>query len=238
MQASAGYIIPGEGYLPGIRELCDEFGFLWIDDEIQAGMGRSGKLWACEHEGVAPDMIVVSKGLASGLPISAVVATDEIAASWGPGAHVATFAATPLAAAAANATLDVMEREDLVVRAAEIGAYFAERLRELQERHPILGWIDARGLFIGLEFVRDRATKEPAVEEATWILDHCVREGLLFEKGGYLYNRFQLIPPLTIDRDEIDRAVDILDGGMTMAEERARIPGTNGYHIRRAAKTE
>jgi 4-aminobutyrate aminotransferase len=226
MQASAGYIIPGGGYLRGIRELCDEFGFLWIDDEIQAGMGRSGKLWACEHEGVDPDMIVVSKGLASGLPISAVITTDQIAASWGPGAHVATFAATPLAAAAANATLDVIEGENLVARAAETGAYFAERLGELQERHPILGWIDARGLFVGLEFVRDRETKEPAAEEATWMLDHCIREGLLFEKGGYLYNRFQLIPPLTIDRDEIDRAVNILDSGMTMAEERARIPAT------------
>src|SRR5438132_501907 len=111
MQASAGYIIPGEGYLRGLRELCNEFGFLLIDDEIQAGMGRTGRLWACEHEDVVPDMIVVSKGMSSGLPISAVVAADEIAASWGPGAHVRTFAATPLPAAAANATLYAIESE-------------------------------------------------------------------------------------------------------------------------------
>jgi 4-aminobutyrate aminotransferase-like enzyme len=156
MQASAGYIIPGEGYLSGIRELCDEFGFLLIDDEIQAGMGRTGRFWACEHEQVVPDMILVSKGLASGLPVSAVIADDQVAASWGPGAHVGTFTATALACAAANATLDVYESEQLVKRAADLGGYFAEQLAALQERHPILGWIDARGLFVGLEFARDQ----------------------------------------------------------------------------------
>ena len=223
MQASAGYIIPGEGYLRGLRELCNEFGFLLIDDEIQAGMGRTGRLWACEWDGVAPDLMAVSKGLASGLPISAVVGSDEVLSSWGPGAHVATFAATPLAAAAANATLYAIESEGVVEHAAETGAYFRERLEELHERHPILGWIDARGLFLGLEFVRDRKTKEPAAEEAGWMLDYCVREGLLFEKGGYLYNRFQLIPALTIERELVDRAVEILDGAMAEAEKRAGI---------------
>jgi 4-aminobutyrate aminotransferase len=225
MQASAGYIIPGDGYLRGIRDMCDEFGFLLIDDEIQAGMGRTGRMWACEHEDVVPDMIVVSKGLASGLPISAVIAADEVAASWGPGAHVATFAATPLAAAAANATLDLYESERLVQRAADLGDYFRSHLEELQQRHPILGWIDSHGLFVGLEFVVDRATKEPAAEEAGWMLDFCVREGLLFEKGGYLYNRFQLIPSLVIEKELIDRAVDILDRAMTMAEARSGIAG-------------
>ncbi len=223
MQASAGYIIPGEGYLRGMRELCDEFGFLLIDDEIQAGMGRTGRLWACEHEGVVPDILLTSKGLASGLPISAAIAPDEIAASWGPGAHVATFAATALAAAAANATLDVYESEQLVSRAAEMGQYFRDRLAELQDKHPILGWIDARGLFIGLEFVKDRTTKEPAADEAKWMLDFCVQEGLLFEKGGYLHNRFQLIPSFVIEKGLIDRAADILDRAMAMAEQRSGI---------------
>jgi 4-aminobutyrate aminotransferase len=227
MQASAGYVIPGDGYLKGMRELCDEHGFLLIDDEIQAGLGRSGKLWACEHDGVVPDVIVTSKGLASGMPISALIAAEELLSAWGPGAHVATFAATPLAAAAANATLDVYEAEAIVARAAATGAYFKERLDELQDKHPILGWVDARGLFVGLEFVRDRTTKEPAVKETALMLEHCVKKGLLFERGGYLYNRFQLIPPLTIEREQIDRTVEILDGAMTDAEkatgiERAR----------------
>lgn len=223
MQASAGYIIPGEGYLRGMRELCDEHGFLLIDDEIQAGLGRTGRLWACDHEGVIPDLLATSKGLASGLPISALVGSSEILSSWGPGAHVATFAATPLAAAAANATLDVYDRHGVVEQAAATGAYLRERLHELQEKHPILGWIDSKGLFTGLEFVRDRTTKEPAAAESKQMLDYCVREGLLFERGGYLYNRFQLIPPLTIERSQIDRAIEILDGAMTEAEREAGI---------------
>jgi 4-aminobutyrate aminotransferase-like enzyme len=221
MQASAGYIIPGDGYLRGLRELCDERGILLVVDEIQAGMGRSGRMWGCDHEGVVPDMITVSKGLAAGMPISALVAREPILSSWGPGAHVATFAATPVAAAAAEAALDVLEEERLVERAAAMGEHLRDGLLALQERHPILGWVDARGLFVGLEFVRDRETKEPAAEEAGWMLEFCVREGLLFERGGYLYNRFQLIPPLVVERDEIDRALDILDRAMTMAEERA-----------------
>lgn len=223
MQASAGYIVPGAGYLAGISELCDEHGFLLIVDEIQAGLGRTGKLWACEHDGVVPDMIATSKGLASGLPISAVVARAELLEAWGPGAHVTTFAATPLAAATANATLDVYERDDIVGRAGTSGAYFKEGLEELQEKHPILGWIDAKGLFVGLEFVLDRKTKEPAAAESKLMLDYCVEQGLLFERGGYLYNRFQLIPPLTIERAEIDRALEILDGAMAAAERAAGI---------------
>jgi 4-aminobutyrate aminotransferase-like enzyme len=221
MQASAGYIIPGDGYLRGLRELCDEHGILLVVDEIQAGLGRSGRMWGCDHEGVVPDMITVSKGLAAGMPISALVAREPILSSWGPGAHVATFAATPVAAAAAEAALDVLEEERLVERAAAMGKHLRDGLLALQERHPILGWVDARGLFVGLEFVRDRETKEPAAEEAGWMLEFCVREGLLFERGGYLYNRFQLIPPLVIERDGIDRALDVLDRAMTMAEERA-----------------
>jgi 4-aminobutyrate aminotransferase len=227
MQASAGYIVPGDGYLSGMRELCDEFGFLLIDDEIQAGLGRTGRLWACEHEEVVPDILCTSKSLASGIPISAVIAPDEMASSWGPGAHVGTFAATPLAAAAANATLDVFEREKLVARAAESGDYLRDRLFELKERHPLLGWIDAKGLFVGLEFVRDRATKEPAAQETAWILDYCVREGLLLQKGGYLYNRLQLIPPLVIERAQIDRALGILDAGIGLAEAKAGIQAAN-----------
>jgi 4-aminobutyrate aminotransferase-like enzyme len=161
------------------------------------------------------------------LPVSAVIADDEVAASWGPGAHVGTFTATALACAAANATLDVYESEQLVKRAADLGGYFAEQLAALQERHPILGWVDARGLFVGLEFVRDRVTKEPAADEAAWMLDFCVREGLLFEKGGYYYNRFQLIPALVMEKELIDRAVGILDRAMSMAEARSGIPGAS-----------
>jgi 4-aminobutyrate aminotransferase-like enzyme len=233
MQASAGYIIPGQGYLRGLRELCDELGVLLIMDEIQAGLGRTGRLWGCDHEGVVPDMLATSKGLAAGLPISALVAREPILSEWGPGAHVGTFAATPLACAAAHAALDVLESERLVERAEELGAYMRDGLLGLQERHPILGWVDARGLFVGLEFVRDRETKQPADTEAGWMLDFCVAEGLLFERGGYLYNRFQLIPPLVITRDEVDQALDILDRAMSMAEQRSGLAPPRHASVRR-----
>lgn len=225
MQASAGYIIPGEGYLAGLREICDEFGMMFILDEIQTGMGRSGKMWASEHEGVIPDLMVTSKGLASGMPVSALIGSSEVLSSWGPGAHVSTFAATPVACAAANATLDVFERDNIVEGAAKMGAYFLDKLKELQDKHPILGWIDARGLFIGLELVRDRKTKEPASEETTFVLNQCVRDGLLFEKGGYYYNRMQLIPPLTIEKSQVDEAIAILDKAFGDAERKFDIRG-------------
>ena len=218
MQASAGYVIPGDGYLSGIRELCDEFGMLLILDEIQAGLGRTGRWWASEHDGVVADIMTVSKGLASGIPISAVVANGELLTSWGPGAHVGTFAATPLACAAAHATLDIYERDGLVERADSVGRYFRERLDELAAKHPIIGWIDAKGLFVGIELVNDRETKEPAVEGTQRVLEHCVSAGLLFERGGYYYNRLQLIPPLTIEYAQIDEAISILDDAFASAE--------------------
>ncbi|MGJ0205179.1 aspartate aminotransferase family protein [Leucobacter sp. gxy201] len=217
MQASAGYIMPGEGYLQGLRELADEHGILLIFDEIQTGMGRSGKMWASEHEGIVPDLFTTSKGLASGMPISALIGRSDILSSWGPGAHVGTFSGTPLASAAANATLDVYARDGIVENAARMGDYFRERLAELQDKHTLLGHVDGRGLFIGLELVMDRATKEPAPEATTAVLNACVREGLLFEKGGYYYNRLQLIPALIIDKAEIDQAIDILDRAFTEA---------------------
>lgn len=223
MQASAGYVIPGEGYLKGIRELCDELGILLIFDEIQAGMGRTGRWWAGDHEGVTPDIMTISKSLASGMPLSAVVAYDELLTSWGPGAHVSTFAATPLACAAANATLDIYERENLVDYAASMGEYFREQLEVLSDKHPIIGWIDAKGLFVGVELVLDRETKEPAADAAGWVLEYCVEAGLLFERGGYFYNRLQLLPPLTIRKDELDRAVGILDAALSDAENRCRL---------------
>ena len=223
MQASAGYIIPGQGFLKGLRELCDEHGMLLILDEIQTGMGRTGRWWACEHEDVVPDLMTVSKGLASGMPVSAVVGHGDLLTSWGPGAHVGTFAATPAACAAANATLDIYERDGLVERAARVGDHFRGRLEELAEKHPIIGWIDAKGLFVGIELVLDRATKAPAPEATAQVLESCVRAGLLFERGGYHYNRLQLIPPLTIETAQIDAAVEILDAAFGEAEKTAGI---------------
>lgn len=218
MQGSAGYIIPPDDYLPLLRELCDEYGILLIADEIQCGMGRTGAMWACDRVGVVPDILLTSKALGNGQPVAAVIARSEIASSWGAAAHISTFACTPVAAAAANVVLDVMERDDIPGQAREKGLYFGEGLQDLAERHEMLGDIDIAGLFIGLEFVRDRVTKEPADTEASTMLEYCVREGLLLEKGGYHHNRFQLIPPLVIEREQIDTVLYILDRALTYVE--------------------
>ena len=184
---------------------------LLIVDEIQTGLGRSGKLWAFEHSGIEPDMIVTSKALGGGLPISAVIAKEEILTAWGPGAHVSTQAGNVLACAAGNYVLDMVTDEGFLKKVNESGTYFLDRLKALQEKHVILGWIDNKGLYTGLELVKDRQTKEPAIQEATFVRDRSLKEGLLFEKGGYYHNRLQLIPPLNIEKVDLDRAVEILD---------------------------
>jgi 4-aminobutyrate aminotransferase-like enzyme len=218
-QSSAGYIIPPAGYLKLLRQLADKYGILLIVDEIQTGLGRTGKLWATEWEGVEVDMLLTSKALGGGLPLSAVIARADILEAWGPGAHVSTQAGNVLACAAANKVLEIVTKEEFLAEVRHKGEYFYNGLKELQERHPLIGHIDARGLYIGIELVKNRETREPASEEAGFILDECVKNGLVFERGGYYYNRFQLIPPLTIRRSTIDRALEIFDKVFTTAEK-------------------
>lgn len=210
-QSSAGYYIPPGGYLQELRRIADKFGILLIIDEIQAGLGRSGKLWAFEHSEIEPDMFTTSKALGGGVPISAVVAKSDILTEWGPGAHVSTQAGNVLACAAGNYVLDVVSSEEFLKKVNETGRYFMDGLRELEKKHKIIGHIDNKGIYTGLELVNDRKTKEPAREAATFVRDRCVAEGLLFEKGGYYHNRMQLIPPLNIAKSELDRVIAIFD---------------------------
>lgn len=222
-QSAAGYYIPPVEYLQELRRIADKFGMLLVIDEIQAGMGRSGKLWAFEHSGVVPDMIVTSKTLGGGVPLSAVIARGDILGQWGPGAHVATQAANVLACAAGNYVMDVVSSDAFLSRVNEAGAHLVAGLRELESRHPIIGYIENRGLYTGVELVLDRDTKEPAMDAAGTIRDLSVGEGLLFERGGYFNNRLQLIPSLTITNDEIDRAIAILDTVLAEAETKFKI---------------
>lgn len=211
MQCSAGYIIPPEGYLKMLRKFTDKYGVLLIVDEIQTGLGRTGKLWATKWEDVQPDILLTSKALGGGLPLSAVVANSSILKSWGPGAHVSTQAGNVLACAAANKVLDIINNNEFLRSVREKGNYFANKLKRLQDEYALIGDIDHRGLFIGIELIKDKKTKEPAIDEAEYVLQKSVEEGLLFEKGGYFYNRLQLIPPLTIKMETIDRVINIFD---------------------------
>lgn len=210
-QSSAGYYIPPREYLQELRRIADKFGMLLIVDEIQAGLGRSGKLWAFEHSDIEPDMICTSKALGGGLPLSAVIGRAEILEEWGPGAHVSTQAGNVLACAAGNYVLDVVSSESCLKQVNERGGYFSEGLRQLAKRHPLVGYVDNCGMYTGVELVKDRVSKEPAAEAATFVRDMCVKEGLLFEKGGYYHNRMQLIPALNIEKKDLDRALGVLD---------------------------
>jgi 4-aminobutyrate aminotransferase len=222
-QSSAGYYIPPKEYLQELRRIADKHGMLLIIDEIQTGLGRSGKLWAFEHSEIEPDMILTSKALGGGVPISAVIAREEILREWGPGAHVSTQAGNALACAAGNYVLDVVSSPQFLAKVNETGQYFLAGLRELEKRHPLIGHINQKGIYTGVELVRDRATKEPASKESAFVLARCVAEGLVFERGGYYYNRLQLIPPLTIERKELDRVVEIFDKVFGETERKYKI---------------
>jgi len=220
MQGSSGYIIPPQSYLVKLQELCRKYGILLIVDEIQTGMGRSGKMWACEHSGVAPDLMTFGKGLGGGLPISGVIGRREIMDSWGPGAHLGTFAGTCLASAVANKVLEIMQRDNFPKKAKEMGDYFAAELESLAKEHPIIGDVKGRGLFIGIEFVRDKKTKEPASQESSFMIEECLKEGLICQLSGYFGNRFSLIPPLVISGEQINRALKIFDTVFTRTERK------------------
>lgn len=218
-QSSAGYYIPPKEYLQELRRICDKFGFLLIIDEIQAGLGRSGKLWAFEYSDIEPDMIVTSKALGGGLPISAVIAKEEILMEWAPASHVSTQAGNVLACAAGNYVMDVVTKPEFLAKVNEIGSYFKAGWQDMQKRHPIIGYIDNLGLYTGLELVKDPKTKEPAMEATTYVRDAAIREGMVFEAGGYYKNRLQLIPALNMPKSVIDEAFTKFDKIFTEAEK-------------------
>jgi 4-aminobutyrate aminotransferase len=216
MQGEGGYIVPPDGFLEGLRELCDRHGILLIFDEVQCGIGRTGKMFAAEHSGVRPDIMTLAKGIASGLPIGLVVAKKPVMEKWPRGAHGNTYGGNPICCAAALATLELVERE-YTANAAEVGAYFIDRLRGLQQRHPDIGDVRGRGLFIGMELVEDRASKSPAKELCDATITRAFHNGLLLLSCGASTIRFA--PPLTITRGEVDEAMTILGASLSEARD-------------------
>lgn len=210
-QSSAGYYIPPKGYLKLLRKIADRYGILLIVDEIQTGLGRTGRLWATDWEDVEVDILLTSKALGGGLPIAAAVARADVLEAWGPGAHVSTQAGNAIACAAGNKVLEAVSDETFLKSVRDKGDYFVKGLLSLKEKYPLIGKIDSRGLYIGLELVKDQNSKEPAVDEAQQVLQGCLEEGIIFEKGGYFHNRLQLIPPLTISYETIDETIQKFD---------------------------
>jgi 4-aminobutyrate aminotransferase len=217
IQGEGGYVVPPASFFPLLRELCDRHGILLVADEVQSGMGRTGKWWAIEHWGVEPDIVASAKGIASGVPLGAMIAKRSVA-TWGPGTHGNTYGGNPLACVSALATIEVIEAHGLA-NAAAVGGYALERLKALAERHPSVGEVRGRGLMIGVELVRSRETKEraPALRDA--VAELCFQYGLLVLGCGR--NALRLIPPLPVSRTEMDEGLEILDHALGLAEARA-----------------
>ncbi len=219
-QSSSGYITPPVGFLKKLRELADKYGFLLIADEIQTGMGRTGKMFACEHSGIAPDILLVGKALGAGVPMSAVVARAEIFDSLAPGYIVSTYAGSALGCAVANKVLDIYEEDNLVENCAETGVYLTGLVEKLMKDHPLVGSYTNRGIFLGIEFVRDAETREPAIEETKIIVNKMREKGVLAQLNGYHMNRISFLPPINIPREDYDRVFSVMDEILTEIEGR------------------
>jgi 4-aminobutyrate aminotransferase len=225
IQGEGGYIVPPDGFLPGLRALCDRHGILLVLDEVQSGVGRTGKMFASQHWAVAPDVMTLAKGLGSGLPIGAVMAKKRLMERWAHGAHGNTFGGNPLCCAAALATLDLVERE-YAANAAAVGAYFMGRLRELQARHEVIGEVRGRGLMIGMELVTDRTSRAPFPELAEAVLHRAFHNGLILLSCGVSTVRF--MPPLLITKADVDEAMSILEPSLVEAMTSASAGGSRG----------
>ena len=207
LQGEGGYLWPPDGFLAGLRALCDDHGILLIFDEVQSGVGRTGRMWACEHSGVRPDILTTAKGLGSGMPIGAIVAKKRIMEQWKRGAHGNTFGGNPLSCAAALATLDLVQSE-YAANAARVGEHFMGRLRELQRDYRCIGEVRGRGLMIGIEMIEDDAERTPARALCERLVTRGFYNGLLLLSCGVSTVRF--MPPLCVTVAEIDEAVGML----------------------------
>jgi 4-aminobutyrate aminotransferase len=207
IQGEGGYLVPPDGFLAGLRALCDRHGILLIFDEVQSGIGRTGKMFAAEHWGVRPDIMTLAKGLGSGLPIGLVVAKKTIMEKWKRGAHGNTYGGNPLCCAAALATLDLVEHE-YAANAAQVGGYFMGRLRELQQDYACIGDVRGMGLMIGAELISDPSSRQPAAALCQRVLTRAYHNGLILLSCGVSTLRF--IPPLMVSRAQVDEALRLL----------------------------
>jgi 4-aminobutyrate aminotransferase len=216
IQGEGGYIVPAEGFFPALRKLCDKYGALLIADEVQSGMGRTGKWWAIENFGVVPDIITAAKGIASGVPLGAMIAKKSVM-TWPKGAHGNTYGGNPVASAAALATIDIIEKE-LMANALEMGLYMKGALEEIQSSHDSIGDVRGIGLMLGVDFVKDRDTRDPDPGIRNKVEREAFEHGLVSLGCGKSTIRFA--PPLSITKSEIDEGLRIFDYAVTLAEKK------------------
>ena len=219
VQGEGGFIVPPKEFLPGLQEICARNGIVFIVDEVQTGFGRTGRMFASEHYGITPDLMTLAKGIASGLPLSAVVGKAEIMDAPSPSRIGGTFGGNPVACAAALATIETLESQDLSARARRIGAVLTERLLTLQERYPRMGDIRSLGAMVGVEFVTDPRTRNPAKETAAALIGECFKRGLLVMGAGIFSNVVRLLPPLVATDAQVEKALEILTESLEVVFE-------------------
>ncbi|MHA1469464.1 MAG: acetyl ornithine aminotransferase family protein [Candidatus Asgardarchaeia archaeon] len=208
IQGEGGYIVPPPGYFSKLNKLADEYGILLVDDEIQAGMGRTGRWFAIEHWNIEPDIITIAKGIASGLPLGATVARAEIM-NWEGGTHASTFGGNPLSSRVALEVIRIIEDEKLLDNAQKVGDFTIKRLKEMQEKYDIIGDVRGKGLMIGVEFVKSQESKEPAKKEAKEIMIKSWKRGVAVILAGI--STLRIAPPLIITEDLMNKALDIIE---------------------------
>ncbi len=208
VQGEGGYVVAPTNFMQELRNICDRHGILLVVDEVQSGIGRTGKWWAVEHTGVHPDIVCSAKGIASGMPLGVTITKSEIM-DWVPGSHASTFGGNPVSNAAALATLDVIEREHLIDNAARVGDHILRRIADWPKKHRLVGDVRGRGLMIGVEIVKDKATKEVGTAERDHIVERAFERGILYLGCGP--STIRIAPPLVVSQDEADVAIDILE---------------------------
>lgn len=218
IEGNAGYIIPPDEFYPRLRKLCDEHYIPLIDDEVQMAFGRTGKMFCCENYNTIPDIIILGKSLTGGMwPQSAVIAPTKYFEDL---RHLVTFSENPLGCATALAAIDVIEKEKLCDRSSKMGEYFLKGLKDLEKDHKLVGEVQGKGLAIGIEFVKNKKTKEPASEETNEIKEKALSKGLILVRQGIFYNRLSIIPYLKITKEQVDKAIEILDECISEVERK------------------
>ena len=215
VQGEGGFIVPPPEYFPKLAKICKDNDILFIADEIQSGMGRTGKMFAIEHWNVTPDMMTVAKSLAAGMPLAAVVGREDIMASVHPWGVGGTYGGNPICCRAALAVLDVFEEEDLLQKAEALGNKLKDRCNAWAEQFEIIGEVRGLGPMMALELVKDRKTKEPAADEAKALVESCLEKGLVVLSCGTLGNVMRMLMPLVIEDDQLEKGLSILEEGLT-----------------------
>jgi 4-aminobutyrate aminotransferase-like enzyme len=205
-----GIIVPPKEYFKEAKKILDKYGILFIDDEVQTGFARTGKMFGIEHYGVDPDIVTMAKGIADGFPLGACTAREDIGNAFEAGDHLSTFGGNPVSCAAALANIDYMLNEKLADKAADKGKYLMKQLSEMQEDYKLIGEIRGKGLIIGVELVKDQKSKAPAAEETVKVRDMCREKGILLGHGGIKGNVLRIQPPLVIDKEQMDKILEAI----------------------------